>query len=256
MRYDILHAFGDSFVVGDQDDFLHDHPKGVVPNHSMEYEERIQYLKNNVSFASIIAKHYVMKLQNHAIRGSGNFPQLDKLFLALIQGKIKSNDIVLFGLTTLLRDRFNLHEYEKAKSYNYGPLLIDRDLLHGDNKQHIFDMDYYYILSTLENLSKKFNVRIIKINLFNNLVDESPHHENKLFNFPDLIGKDIKGNTLIDILNDTWGKGISNPYHDILKVSPGYEHLYTVKKHPSVEGHKKIANWFINNNILYGNNIN
>lgn len=256
MKYNILHAFGDSFIVGDQDDFLHDHPKGVTPNHNMEYGDRLEYLKNNVSFTSIVAKHYKMNLENHAIRGSGNYPQLDKLFLMLVHGKITSNDVVLFGLTTLLRDRFNLHEYEKSKSYKYGPLLIDRDLLHGENKQHIFDMDYYYVLSVLENLSKKFNVRIIKINLFNNLVDESPQHEMKLFNFPDLVGRDVKGNTLIDILNDTWGKGISNPYHDVLKVPHGYDHFYTIKKHPSVEGHKKIAQWFIDNNILYGTTNN
>lgn len=252
MKYETLHAFGDSFVVGDQDDFLHDHPKGVVPTHKMGYDDRINYLKQNVSFASIIAKEYNMKYRNDAIRGSGNYPQLDKLFLRLIHGSIKPNDLVLFGITTLLRDRFILHDHEKAKSYSYGPLLIDRDTLNGDNKQHIFDMDYYYILSVLENLSKKFNVRIIKVNLFNNLVDESPNHSINLFKFPDLLGSDVTGNTLIDILNDTWGKGISNPYHDILAVPPGYEYLYTIKKHPSIEGHKKIAKWFIDNNIVYG----
>jgi len=253
MKYNILHAFGDSFVVGDQDDFLHDHPKGVTPTHNMEYGDRIEYLKHNVSFVSIIAKQYKMRLENYAIRGSGNYPQLDKLYLRLVHGGIKSDDLVLFGITTLLRDRFSLHDHEKAKSYKYGPVLIDRDTLHGENQQHIFDMDYYYILSVLENLSKKFNVRIIKVNLFNNLVDDSLRHELNLFNFPDLLGNNIKGNTLIDVLNDTWGKGISNPYHDILEVPAGYEHLYTIKKHPSIEGHKKIAKWFSDNNIIYGN---
>jgi hypothetical protein len=117
-------------------------------------------------------------------------------------------------------------------------------------------MDYYYILSVLDRLSEKFNVRIVKVNLFNNLVDDSPHHNINLFNYGDLLGSDVKGNTLIDILNDTWGKGISNPYHDSLEVPPGYEHLYTIKKHPSVEGHKKIAQWFIDNKVVYGSDSN
>ena len=103
-----LHAFGDSFIVGDQDDFLH--------NHNMTYDERVEYLKNNVSFVSILAKHYGYSLKNQSERGSGNFPQLDRLWLNLTNGVIKEGDIVLFGLTTFIRDRFQLINFEHSTS--------------------------------------------------------------------------------------------------------------------------------------------
>ena len=55
-----LHAFGDSFIVGDQDDFLHEVPDAP---HQMDWDERLEYLKTQVSFVSILADHYGYKLK-------------------------------------------------------------------------------------------------------------------------------------------------------------------------------------------------
>ena len=84
-----LHAFGDSFVVGDQDE---------------KDDKNKEYLKYNVSFVSIIAKHFGIELVNYSESGSGNFSQLDKLFLNLKYGTIQKNDVVLFGMTSTSRD--------------------------------------------------------------------------------------------------------------------------------------------------------
>ena len=233
-----LHAFGDSFVLGDQDDF---------DKYPVQYQYRIDELKNKVSFASILARHYNLNYVNYADRGSGNYPQLDKLFLALTENKIQENDIVIFGLTTFVRDRFVLTEFNKATASNFGPSLVDKQSITQDISK-VIDMDFYYINSVLNQLARKFNVKIIKFNLFDDLISSSANY--RLSEFVDFIGYDVKGNTLIDILNDTWGKGIDHPYHDQLKVPKGYESLYTIKKHPSELGHKKIAEWWIKNNIL------
>ena len=84
-----LHAFGDSFVSGDQDDFIHDHHPSHPPTHNMEYHERDQYLKYNVSFISLVAKQLNFDFENYSDRGSGNIPQLDRLILACKENKIK-----------------------------------------------------------------------------------------------------------------------------------------------------------------------
>jgi len=240
-----LHAFGDSFIVGDQDDFLEEIPKNIKPVHNMKYDDRVEYLKYNVSFVSIIAKHLNLELINYAVRGSGNYPQLDKLWLNLLSGNIKENDIVLFGFTTSGRDRIQAMFCEKVVDHHYGESIIDRKLLKEGPSSTIFETDHFYVLSILEMLSKKFNVRIIKFNLFDNALDYSNDNIKRLYDFTDFIGYNIKGNTLIDIINDTWGQGIKNPQHTLLDIPEGYEKYYSRLKHPSIEGHKKIADWFL-----------
>jgi hypothetical protein len=68
------------------------------------------------------------------------------------------------------------------------------------------------------------------------------------FNFENFIGFNLNANTLVNILNDDWGADISRPvYHTQIKPGLHYEQYYTWNKHPSVLGHKKIAEWFLKN---------
>jgi hypothetical protein len=251
-----IYAFGDSFVVGDQDDFYGDPntSKTNPPTHGMSYNQRLEYLKYNVSFVSLIAKHLNVVLINRAERGSGNYPQIDKLKLALASGEIVSGDIVLFGITSLLRDRITLHQFEKITDGSSGPSLIDRNLINDWNIDKISKIDLFYLLAILEKLSTAYNVKIIKFNLFTNTLAGESAETKQIYKSVDSICLTEEGNTLIDILNDTWGQATSYPYHDKLIVSPGYEYLYTNIKHPSIEGHKKIATWWINN-IINENSI-
>jgi hypothetical protein len=246
---DTLHAFGDSFVVGDQDDFL-----GQVPGatHGMPWYERLEYLKTQVSFVSILARHYGYHLQNHAERGSGNYPQIDRVWLNLINGNIKPGDIVLFGITTTIRDRFLLHEVDRCTNDSQGPFMIDRKLIAKDSeRQRLLELDYFYILSLLDQLSRKFGVRIVKFNLFDNSLDHANSRITDLCQVDDFVGWATPGNTLIDILNDSWGQGVFYTFaHEEIKIPRGFEYLYTAKKHPSIAGHQKIADWWIRNNIL------
>jgi hypothetical protein len=247
-----LHAFGDSFIVADQDDFLHFHHPKVVPTHGMEWDQRLHYLKYTVSFVAILADHYGYDLNNYAERGSGNYPQLDRLWLNLTNGTITPGDIVLFGLTTTIRDRFALTDFEKSTSDKWGPCLIDRDLLSKSaDRQRILELDFYYLLTILDRLSEQFNVKIIKFNLFDNALDLATDDIKHICKVKDFVGYDVAGNTLIDILNDTWGAGVAHSFaHQEVTVLPEHEHLYTVNRHPSIEGHKKIAKWWILNNIM------
>jgi hypothetical protein len=221
-----LHTFGDSFVAGDQDD-----------------DSDIEHLKYNVSFVSHIAQSLGLELKNYAEKGSGNFPQIDKLWQNLNNGNISSDDIVLFGLTSAARDRsFMLH------LTNYLPIserVVHRSLLSGPPND-LINLDNFYILSVLDQFSKKFNIKIIKIMLWDNFLDYAPAKE--LFYCDDLVGQDSAGNTLIDVLNDTWGTNTSRSRkHDQLTIPEGYKHLYTKHKHPSIEGHIKIATWCLQN---------
>lgn len=242
-----LHAFGDSFVLGDQDDFLEELPKNIKPTHNMNYDTRINYLKHNVSFAKLIANHYDLDYENYACRGSGNYPQLDKLWINLTNGNIKQNDIVLFGITTAARDRIQSIYFDKSISHTHGEVLMHRDLLLNGNNNHIFQMDLFYILSILESMSKQFNIKIIKLHLFDNSMDYGNDDLVKYYNFTDYIGNGIKGNTTVNIINDTWGKPSAFcPNHDY-DILNGYENYWTRKHHPSIDGHRKIADWLIKN---------
>jgi len=244
-----LHAFGDSFIVGDQDDFLHEVPTAT---HGMPWDQRLEYLKTQVSFVSILAKHYGYDLTNYAERGTGNYPQIDRLWTNLINGNIKPGDLVLFGITTTIRDRFMLHEVDRCTSDKFGAFMVDRNLLDkNSDRQRLLELDYFYILSLLDQLSKKFNVRIIKFNLFDNSLDHANSKITDVCQVDDFVGWATPGNTLVDILNDSWGQGVFYTFaHEEIKIPTGYEYLYTAKKHPSIEGHKKIADWWILNNIV------
>jgi len=244
-----LHAFGDSFIVGDQDDFLHEVPDAT---HGMPWDERIKYLKTQVSFVAILAQHYGYDLKNHAERGSGNYPQIDRLWLNLINGNITDGDTVLFGITTTIRDRFMLHEVDRCTSDQVGPFMVERTLVAKQaDRQRLLELDYFYILSLLDQLSQKFKIKIIKFNLFDNSLDHATSRTTDICKVDDFVGWATPGNTLVDVLNDSWGRGVFYTFaHEEIKIPTGYEHLYTVKKHPSIEGHKKIANWWISNNIL------
>ena len=62
------------------------------------------------------------------------------------------------------------------------------------------------------------------------------------------LNKDIiVGDSCVENFN-IWGSSsfIKDVYHTEIKVPIGYEHLYTWNRHPSIEGHKKIADWFFN----------
>jgi len=242
-----IHAFGDSFVVGDQDDFTHELPADISPSHNQSYDERLEYLKYNVSFAALVARYLGFGFSNHAVRGSGNYPQLDKLWHQLATKNIKQNDLVFFGITTLSRDRQQALYLEKAVNNGFGECLVDRELLVQKKPEELCWIDYFYILSVLEQLGKTFNVKIIKFNLFDNPLDYASEDVSKLYGFSDLVGWDLKGNTLIDVINDTWGQNVPHTYHNLIQVPAGYECYYTRNKHPSIEGHIKIANWIIKN---------
>jgi hypothetical protein len=218
----------------------------------MEWEERLHYLKYEVSFVAILAKHYGYNLKNYAERGSGNYPQLDRLWANLVNGTIKSGDIVLFGITTTIRDRFVLGDFEKSTSGRWGPCLVDRELLSKSvDRQRLLELDFYYLVTLLDRLEDQFNIKIIKFNLFDNSLDHATTDIRDLCWVKNFVGYDHRGNTLIDILNDTWGAGIAHSFvHHDAPVKPEHEYLYTVNRHPSIEGHKKIANWWILNNIL------
>jgi hypothetical protein len=247
MRNKTLHAFGDSFVQGDQDDFLHDLQPRVAPTHSMNFLERVDYLRNNVSFASKIAKRLGYDYKNYAERGSGSYPQIDKLWNGLMDGIIVKGDVILFGITTISRDRSSTHKFEESISQSCAERIADRSMLLTGAFKQLHEADYFYILSILSQIETTFNVKIIKFNLFDNPLDDSKSHIRDLFKFNNFVGTGLIGNTLVDILNNTWGSKNRYPYHTALNIPAEFRHLYTVKKHPSVDGHLKIAEWFLKN---------
>lgn len=225
-----LIALGDSFVVGDQDDFgpndCNYNPK-FPPTHNMIYDERVEYLKYNISFVSLIAKNLGYELVNLSERGSGNYNQIDKLLRYIIENPITSEDIILYGICTTSRDRIRFPEYINN---------IDTE---------IFDL--FFVLSFLNQITSQYGTRIIKFNIFENLY---LHYTNKkiICNTTDYLGAGQGHNTLVDILNDSWGNGNEKkPYHTHMIIPEGFEKYYTWNKHPSVLGHKKLAEWFLKN---------
>jgi hypothetical protein len=217
-----LHAFGDSFVVGDQDE---------------KDDKNKEYLKYNVSFVSIIAKHFGIELVNYSESGSGNFSQLDKLFLNLKYGTIQKNDVVLFGMTSTSRDRTDVIRHYPNSSFRISALSVDNP----DIFNLLMEMDEFYILSILENLGRLHDVKIIKFNAFTR-----PFTTTKLST--KLFTNYLNDGNLMDILDDTWGVNVNHlESHGDMVVMNQYKHLYTPHKHPSVIGHEKIARWFIDN---------
>jgi hypothetical protein len=237
-----LFAFGDSFIVGDQDDFTN--LRGLK-----DYNEHIEFLKTNISFVSLLAKHYNLEYHNFAVRGSGNFPQIDKILQCFDQKMINEGDVILFGITTLTRDRVNLLDHTKVKSWDYGPTVIDRDLVpRGIND--IMRYDLFYILSVLDRIRSTYKVKILAFNIFDNLYSWCGYVDLDIYDFDFLLGGKSFGNTLVDIVNDSWGKLTRHPYHDRLIAPDGYERFYTKNKHFSVAGHCKVFEWFVNEKII------
>ena len=77
-------ACGDSFVAGDQD-------TTSTPDHS-------EYLKNQVSFVSLIAKKLNCDLINLSERGNSNYKSIDSLLEFMNEEGLCKGDIILFGL--------------------------------------------------------------------------------------------------------------------------------------------------------------
>lgn len=237
-------AFGDSFVVGDQDDYGPEdcnYNPADPPTHGMPYDDRVEYLKHHVSFVGLLAKEFNCPLINFAERGCGNYPQLDKLLEFIEEGKLAHGDVILFGITTSIRDRISV--FPRASDGRYtiaaGDLMLK-------NKGHVERFDLFYILSVLDAISKLYNVTIIKFNLFDNAVCRGTSNLN--FNFENFLGYNFKGNTLVNILNDDWGSDTSTTmYHTSIIPKSNHEQYYTWNKHPSVLGHRKIADWFLKN---------
>jgi hypothetical protein len=227
-------AYGDSFVAGDQD----------IPGQNNADENVLEHNRYNVSFASVLAKHIGVELINRAIPGCSNFVQLDRFWMDA--SNISPDDLVIFGLTTAWRDRFQipwqapgyLAEF-KGDGLVYKPLLYNED-----DRNRVSVADLFYVLSTVEQLAKVYNLNVVKFNLFHNCLQEASKEDNDKFKFDKFIGQGIQGNTLIDMLTDNWGSNISR-MSDHSKWDPdnNYKHLFTAKSHPNVDGHKLIAKW-------------
>jgi hypothetical protein len=227
-------AYGDSFVAGDQD----------IPGKVNAVPEIMEYNRYNVSFAVHLAKKLNAELINRGISGCSNFVQLDKLLLDA--PNIAANDIVLFGLTTPWRDRFMLpHECPTFFKDTRGPSMLNRELI--TENFPIFKIptiDLFYVLSVIEKIESNFNIKVVKFNAFHDSIIESTYIDKKLFKFNNFIGLNTPGNTLLDMLTDNWGNAIKR-ISDHSKWTPPekYKHLFTEQSHPSIEGHKRIAEW-------------
>jgi hypothetical protein len=229
-------AYGDSFVAGDQD----------IPGRVDAIKEHTEYNRYNVSFASHFAKKLNIPLINRGISGCSNFVQLDKLWLDA--PSIEPTDVVIFGITTSWRDRYTLPstvpQYFKDTR---GPAILNRELLGNDQEERIAIIDLFYILSVIEKIETLFNIKIVKFNLFHDVVKESSIEDLKFFKFDRFIGLHTNGNTLLDVLTDNWGNPISRISDHSKWIPPvEYKHLFTRNSHPNVEGHKKIAVWLEN----------
>lgn len=227
-------AYGDSFVAGDQDD-----PKRIdaIP-------EIMEYNRYNVSFAAHLAKSLEIDITNRAISGCSNFVQLDRLFK---DAKfIAKDDIVIFGVSSPLRDRFQIPlNYPEFVKDTRGPTLGDRDLFAKKNIHRVPIVDMFYLLSTIEKIEQLYNIKIIKINAFHNFMEDCPLEEKHKFQFENFLGLHDPNNTLLDVLIDNWLGTQMLATNDHNKWSPPEEYkiYFTRKSHPSVEGHKKIALW-------------
>lgn len=229
-----LWAYGDSFVAGDQD----------IPHRVDAIFEHMEYNRYNISFASHLASNLGIELVNRGISGCSNFVQLDKLWLDA--PNISKNDIVIFSLTTPWRDRFTIpHSCPELVADTRGPTLINRELVNGtENFSRVTTIDLFYVLSVIEKIENLFDIKVIKFNAFHNAIAEAEDCDKKLFKFNNFIDINLTGNTLLDLLTDTWGQeNKRKPDHTKLTPPNQYSHLFTSKYHPSLEGHKLIAKW-------------
>jgi len=225
-------AYGDSFVAGDQD------IKGRV-DAIPEYQD---YNRYNVSFSSVLAKKLNCELTNRAVSGCSNFSQIDKLIED--SKHIESDDIVLFGITSFYRDRPKISVYFKDLiPKTQGPALGDRELLLNSDLAVIGSYDIFYTLSIIDSIEKIKNIKIIKFNAFHNFMDDC--NIKHLMKFNNFISLHQPSNTLINLLDNTWGKIDGTNFVDHSKWSPPekYRENFTRQSHPSIIGHKKIANW-------------
>jgi hypothetical protein len=237
-----LFVFGDSFVSGDQDDFLEENKLFQPPAHNMDWYSRDEYLKYNVSFSSHIARSLGIDMLNYAKVGSGNQVQVDRLYSLALARKINTCDIVLFGLTSSWRDRAGIKVQFGSKTL---PMLnfADESL----SEDELAQRDYLYTNILLADLQIKYGFKMIVVNLWQNLID-LPN------NFRHVLGYQLAKNTLIDVLNDTWGIA-GEPTSYVGNIPSGYEFLYTRTRspypaHPSAAGHKKIANWLLDQKLF------
>lgn len=239
-----LYAFGDSFTLGDQDDFLEE--SKFPQSHQMPYDERIEFLKYNVSFASHIAKEIGVNLKNFAVRGSGNFPQLDKLWVNITKKNISKDDLVFFGFSSWSRDRLSIADHKRVYSFDFGPCMIDKELFKNHELHKIQIIDLYQILSSLKSFQAAVGFKLICLQMFDALEDTKDYSDLfSQFNF--YIKGGMVGFTSIDILNDTWSKNIKYESNHVEFNPPRqYKELYTSNKHPSILGHKKISDFLLN----------
>lgn len=252
-------AFGDSFVAGDQDDFItrdRANASKFSAAHGMDDETRLEFLKNNINFAALIAKHFGTEFVNHADSGSSNYRQLDRLMQVLHQGELRSTDVIMFGITTTTRDRLSLtHAWKPGLHHNLmhnwksGLHNMVDVCIQGHNNWDLLELhDTFFILAILDSVSKQYNVPIIKFNLFDNLFNTGVTTK---ISYPqtDFMGWGFKNNTLFDILDDTWCLDVIKPriLHIDSEPEEQYKKFYTWNKHPSILGHEKIKDWFLKN---------
>lgn len=225
----MIYAFGDSFVQGYQDGST---------DADIEF-----YEKTEVSFVSHLARSLGIKFENYAIRGSSNLVQFD--ILLSMADKLTLDDIVLFGFSSSVRDRALLPlEAPEFFSNSHGHNLLFRGIAKDIGK--IISHDFYLVNAALTQIEKDFNIKILRFNCFNNTFLESSIHWKKE-NFGNFIGIEYSNNTLFDVVNNTYGdlnNSIAHLTTDLV-VTQGREKFFTKKKHPNVEGHKLIAEWFL-----------
>lgn len=128
-----LHAFGDSYTYGMIEDWSDpdNRHRGRYPN----------------SFIKRLAKHFNLKLRNHAGPGQSNNTQLQKLLIELVHDIIESNDLIFFAITEPSRD-------PQVKHYN------------GDAWWDVHDIAYAHTRMILKHYSEHFNRDIIIVDTF------------------------------------------------------------------------------------------
>jgi hypothetical protein len=225
-----LWAYGDSFIAGDQD------LKGIDnadPN-------VIHYNRYNVSFVAHLAKKLDRDPINRAVPGCGNYPQLDLLMLDV--KNIHKEDTVIFSFTTLWRDRFMLPIKYNIFDNNSAPAFLDQSL--NEDQKNIPIVDFFYINSILKNVELTYGFKIIKFFAFHDSNQDEHSIQFKKFDFERFIGLNQTGNTLLDVLTDNWGNPVPRISDHSKWIPPKeYQKYFTSKAHPSIEGHKKIADW-------------